>query len=85
MHVIIDLSNYLIILQKHLHLFYIGFSFIRLPKNSLEMLSAAQNNSLTKALVQQHAAEINAVDVMRYSAQRMILTILIHRAMAGLH
>jgi hypothetical protein len=42
------------------------------------MLSAAENKSLSKALVQQHAAEINAVDVMRYSAQRMILTILIH-------
>jgi len=42
------------------------------------MLSAAKSNSLSKALVQQQAAQINAVDVMRYSAQRLILMILIH-------
>jgi len=34
------------------------------------MLSAAKSNSLSEALVQQQAAEINATDVMRYSAQR---------------
>ena len=39
------------------------------------MLSAAENNSLTEALVEQQAAEINAVDVMRYSAQKIILII----------
>jgi len=32
------------------------------------MLSAAKRNSLTKALVQQHAAEINAVDEFGWSA-----------------
>jgi len=46
------------------------------------MLSAAENNSLTKAfllaLVEQQAAEINAVDVMRYSAQRIILVIFVY-------
>ena len=42
------------------------------------MLSAAESNSLSEALVQQQAAEINAVDVMRYFAQRMILKILIN-------
>ena len=45
-------------------------------KNSLEMLSAAKSNSLTEALVQQQAAEINAADVMRYSAQRNDLGVL---------
>jgi len=33
------------------------------------MFSAAKNKSLTKALVKQHAVEINAVDVLRHSAQ----------------
>jgi hypothetical protein len=36
------------------------------------MLEAAKNNSLTEDLVKQQAANINAVDVMRYSAQRMM-------------
>ena len=53
-----------------------------IPKILFEMLSAAENNSLTKAfllaLVEQQAAEINAVDVMRYSAQRIILVIFVY-------
>jgi hypothetical protein len=40
------------------------------------MLSAAKTNSLTVALVQQQAAEINEVDVMHCFAQRMILMII---------
>jgi len=42
------------------------------------MLFAAKMNSLTAAAVQQQAAGVNEVDVMRYSAQRMILMIRIH-------
>ena len=42
------------------------------------MLSAAKSNSLTEALVEQHAAEINAVDVMRYSAKKIIKIIFVH-------
>ena len=49
-----------------------------IPKILFEMLSAAKINSLTKALVEQHAVEINAVDVMRYSAQKIILIIRVH-------
>jgi hypothetical protein len=36
------------------------------------MLKAARNNSLSEALVKLQAADINLVDVMRYSAQRVM-------------
>ena len=60
---------------EYIYLFFIGFisqaAVDLIPKILFEMLPVVQKNSLTKALVEQHAAEINAVDVMRYSAQKI--------------